>query len=152
MDPRMKQIPFLALSALLLASLTALHAAEFHVATNGSDTNPGTTDRPFKTISAGAASLKAGDTLSIGPGVYRETIRVMSSGTAELPILIAAEKQGTVTISGSVPVTGWQRSADSKIFIHDGWNKYFGKWDESLVKGGDQFKAKSMRAGTFMVR
>ncbi len=133
----------LALTALLLAPLAALHAAEFYVATSGRDTNPGTKERPFKTISAGVAGLKAGDTLLIAAGAYRETIRVTTSGTAEKPIVIAAEQKGAVTIRGSALVTGWHPSeANRKMFIHEGWDKYFGKWDESLVKGGDQFKAK----------
>ena len=131
------------LTALLLVPPAALHAADFHVATNGSDTNSGTQDKPFKTIAAGVAGLKAGDTLLVGPGVYRETIKVTSSGAPGQPITIAAEKKGTVTIRGSALVTGWRRSEEnSKMFIHEGWDKYFGKWDESLVKGGDQFKAK----------
>ena len=136
------------LVALLLSQLPALHAADFYVATNGSDRNPGTKDKPFQTISAGVAKLKAGDTLLVGSGVYRETIKVTSSGTAGQPITIAAEKKGTVTIRGSALVTGWRRSEEnSKMFIHDGWDKYFGKWDESLVKGGDQFKAKFAATG-----
>lgn len=130
-------------TALLLAPLAALHAAELYVATNGRDTNPGTKEQPFKTISAGVAGLKAGDTLLIVAGVYRETIRITTSGTAEKPILIAAEQKGAVTIRGSALVKGWRRSEENKkIFIHEGWDKYFGKWDESLVKGGDPFKAK----------
>ena len=38
------------LAALLLAPLAALHAAEFHVALNGSDANPGTSSKPFASL------------------------------------------------------------------------------------------------------
>lgn len=135
------------LAALLLLALAApLSATTYHVEQNAptaSDSNPGSQDKPFKTISAGVAVLKPGDTLLIGPGVYRETVRITTSGTAEKPIAIAAKTKGTVAIRGSALVTGWRRSEEnSKMFIHEGWDKYFGKWDESLVKGGDQFKAK----------
>ena len=47
---------FRALTILLLAPLAALHAAEFYVATNGVDTNPGTLEQPFKTIQKAAAT------------------------------------------------------------------------------------------------
>jgi pectin methylesterase-like acyl-CoA thioesterase len=84
------------LVALLLAPPAALHAADFHVATNGSDTNPGTKDKPFKTIQASIDKLMPGDTLIILPGVYRESLSVMKSGTKEKPIRIEAQQKGTV--------------------------------------------------------
>lgn len=147
----MKKRIILVAIPLLLAPAAPSFAATFYVdqnATNASDANAGAKDRPFKTISAGVAGLKAGDTLLVGPGVYRETIRVTKSGTAGQPITIAADKQGTVTIRGSALVSDWRRSeSNSRVFIHDGWNRYFGKWDESLVKGGDQFKAKFAAPG-----
>lgn len=140
-----KHVIFLAIP--LLSGLTApLFAATYHVdqkAKNAADTNPGTKDRPLKTISAGVAKMGPGDTVLIHPGVYRETVTLKTSGTEAKPITIAAAQKGTVTIRGSVLVSKWRRSeANNSIFIHDDWDKYFGKWDESLVKGGDQFKAK----------
>jgi len=40
------------------------------------DTNPGTAEKPFKTISAGVAKLQPGDTLWVRKGVYREDVRL----------------------------------------------------------------------------
>jgi len=121
------------LTALLLAPPAALHAADFYAATNGSDRNPGTKDKPFKTISASIYKLNAGDTLLLGKGVYHEAIKVFSkSGSPGQPITIAAEENGTVTVRGSVPVTGWLRSQGAQpVYIHDTWTYYFGNLDLS---------------------
>jgi hypothetical protein len=132
--------------SLLLLCATALSAATIHVDQNSiaaSDANAGTKDKPLKTISAGVAKVSAGDTVLVHPGVYRETVTLKTSGAEGKPITIEAAQKGTVTIRGSVPVKDWRPSeANKNIYVHEGWGKYFGKWDESLVKGGDQFKAK----------
>jgi hypothetical protein len=130
------------LTALLLAPPAALHAADFHVATNGSDTNPGTKDQPFKTIQAGIDKLMPGDTLIILPGAYRESLSVMKSGTKEKPIRIEAQQKGTVSVRGSCIVREWVKSQHNEHeYIHEGWDKYFGEWDVSMQNGGDTLKA-----------
>ena len=69
-----------ALTAALLVVLAApfqVLAAEYYVAQKAAaadDKNPGTLEKPFKTINAGLPKLKAGDTLHIGAGVYRESL------------------------------------------------------------------------------
>lgn len=131
---------------MLLLCATALSAATYHVdqnSTAASDANAGTKDKPLKTISAGVAKVSAGDTVLVHPGVYRETVTLKASGAEGKPITIEAAQEGAVTVRGSVPVKDWRPSeANKNIYVHEGWGKYFGKWDESLVKGGDQFKAK----------
>jgi alpha-L-arabinofuranosidase len=54
---KLKLIPVV---VLLFASLMA-HATEFHVATQGSDANPGTRRSPFRTIQHAADLAQAGD-------------------------------------------------------------------------------------------
>jgi parallel beta-helix repeat protein len=79
------------LCATLLASFNALQAAELTV-------GPGC----FKTIGEGVAALKAGDTLTIMPGEYREVVAGTLVGTAEAPITIRAWRAGSVLIRGDV--------------------------------------------------
>lgn len=43
----MKKLASILLTAMLLAPLAALHAANFHVATTGNDSNPGTQTAPL---------------------------------------------------------------------------------------------------------
>jgi MYXO-CTERM domain-containing protein len=45
-------------------------AAEYYVATTGSDSNPGTQASPFATLTKGISSAGAGDTVYIGGGTY----------------------------------------------------------------------------------
>ena len=56
-----------------------------------SDNNPGTAEQPFHTtIGRAMQALAAGDTVLIKAGVYRESVNVVASGTAEKPITIEA--------------------------------------------------------------
>jgi len=67
------------------------------------DNNPGTVDRPFKTIAGGVAKVRPGDTVVIKPGEYgREIIAIKDmDGTTERKIVIRAERPGTVILQGN---------------------------------------------------
>ncbi|MBL9181172.1 MAG: hypothetical protein JNN17_03465 [Verrucomicrobiaceae bacterium] len=56
----------------------------------------------FKTIGEGVAALKAGDTLTIMPGEYREVVSGTLVGMAEAPITIRAWRAGSVLMRGDV--------------------------------------------------
>lgn len=61
-----------ALAALLaFAPAAALLAGEFHVATAGKDTNPGTAGAPFATVQRAEKSAAPGDTVFIHGGTYK---------------------------------------------------------------------------------
>jgi hypothetical protein len=77
------------------------------IAPTGSDKNPGTIDRPFKTIQKCATVVQPGETCWLRAGIYREQVRPDVSGTAEAPITFAAYNNENVTISGTEPVEGW---------------------------------------------
>ncbi len=88
-----------------LALLTSVAtAAEYFVATGGSDANAGTAGSPFATINRAAAVAKAGDTVWIKPGTYQpaEIIRPAQSGTSTAPILYRAQPGGEVIIDGQL--------------------------------------------------
>lgn len=97
-----------------LIPLTA-HAADYYVAPNGDDTNPGTLAAPWRHIAYATCGgsylcpiatnnsnkLKAGDTLYLRAGTYNESnIRFANSGTAESPIRVTAHPNETPTIDG----------------------------------------------------
>ncbi|HEV2666424.1 MAG TPA: DUF1565 domain-containing protein, partial [Blastocatellia bacterium] len=44
--------------------------ATYHVSPTGSDSNPGSEARPFRTIQKAADSVKPGDTVLVGDGIY----------------------------------------------------------------------------------
>ena len=53
--------------------LFSLSATNYFVATNGSDSNSGTIDRPFATLDKAQSKVMAGDTVYIRQGTYRVT-------------------------------------------------------------------------------
>ena len=91
-------------------------AAHFYVATNGDDANSGLGpdgNKAFKTIQAGVNLLRAGDTLSIRGGVYRETVVFPHSGTMDSPITVEPYENEKVIISGCEPIAGWVKFKDN---------------------------------------
>jgi hypothetical protein len=87
------------LLALLLAPLSALHAAEFHVAPRGNDAHPGTKAKPFATLeraqSAARESRIQNPTAHFqvlvrgGTNELRQTLKLEAtdSGTEEAPVV-----------------------------------------------------------------
>ncbi len=106
--------------------LDVANATIYYVATNGNDSNPGTSAQPFRTIKEGMMALSAGDTLYVKSGTYSESIdtwRVpFANGTSwNNPITVAVNPGDTVTIH---PNTN-----SSFIWVADGQRKYL------IVKG-----------------
>ncbi len=84
--------------------------ADYYVSTSGNDTDPGTSDRPFRTITHAYALAAAGVTIHVDPGVYTDYtsadptvaagIRLDRSGTATNLIVLKSEVPGGAIIDG----------------------------------------------------
>ncbi|MFC4600797.1 right-handed parallel beta-helix repeat-containing protein [Cohnella hongkongensis] len=85
--------------------------ATYYVAVTGSDSNPGTSAEPFRTIQQAADVMQPGDTAVIRAGTYRETVTPASSGAEGAPITFRAEAGATVVVSGTEPLGGWTQHA-----------------------------------------
>jgi hypothetical protein len=71
----------------------------------------------FPTISKAANFAKAGDVISVKPGVYREKVQLKNSGTSDAPIRFVAERPGTVVVTGADVLTGFERmDGESPIY------------------------------------
>jgi parallel beta-helix repeat protein len=81
-------------------------ARTYYVATNGSDTNPGVSSAPFRTINKAAQVAVAGDVVTIGDGTYTESVIVRNGGTATSPIVFQAANRGMVVLTGGNYVFG----------------------------------------------
>ena len=80
----------------------------YYVSTSGSDSNPGTSTRPWRTISKAARVASAGETVYVRGGVYSEQVSLARSGTASAPINFQAFSNETPIISGAgLPMTSW---------------------------------------------
>ena len=87
---------------------------------NSSDSNPGTKEQPFKTIGK-AVSLALensqsgkGTKIIINPGVYREPVALVGSGSdIGAPIILEGLNKDKVIIKGSTILEGsWEKSDD----------------------------------------
>jgi hypothetical protein len=140
---------------------------------SGSNSNPGTSSKPFKTIQAGVnkaiADAKAGigTRLMIYPGTYRETVTV--NYKSNVPITIQAMTTGKAiidganvltnshTISSNIYAYSWKDSV-SGCGLPNGW--YSGmppvvQANEMLFVNGNPMtqvmSSSELRAGTFYV-
>ncbi len=98
---------FRLLFAVLFAQFNASQAAEHTV-------GPG----ELRTIGEGVAALKAGDTLTIMPGEYREVLSATLSGTAEAPITIRAWRAGSVLMRGDLELKDFKAAPGMReVFV-----------------------------------
>src|SRR5205809_7911903 len=70
----------------------------YYVSIQGSDSNPGTSTLPWRTIQKAANTLKPGETGIVSAGKYSERVQVTKSGTANA--LITIQGQGAVLMQG----------------------------------------------------
>ena len=110
--------------AIALAGLPASAESAFYVATNGSDANPGTRGRPFRTFERareavrGAGQTKARKVIVRG-GVYEFSASFVlgpqDSGTPKHPVIWEAAKGESVRLEGGrkLPASAWQPVEDS---------------------------------------
>jgi len=78
---------------LTLCASASARAADYYVAVDGADTNPGTLDSPFATLKRAEQAAAAGDTVYLRGGVYRFSgtqsavgVSFTKSGAADRPI------------------------------------------------------------------
>ena len=100
--------------ALLSSGARPGTAAEYYVATGGNDESPGSKAEPFRTIQKAADVARPGDTVFVRGGVYRETVRLRTSGTADAPVRFAAAPGELPVVSGAVEIAArWSRHKGS---------------------------------------
>ena len=72
----------------MLLTMNTHEKSTFYVAPTGNDVHPGTEDQPFGTIQKAADTARAGDTIVVRAGVYREAVVMPFSGEAGKPITL----------------------------------------------------------------
>src|SRR5436190_11697476 len=116
--PRLRRIPAAIAAGILLPSIAGAHRPEPAVAREyvvdagsavASDENPGTPDRPLKTIGRAAQQARPGDTVRVRAGTYREAVHLRQSGRPGAPITFAADPPGQAIVTGAEVITGWRR-------------------------------------------
>jgi Protein of unknown function (DUF1565) len=124
-----RKILFILLVAgILIVSISLWHAPSSHaagttyyVATNGSDSSPGTESAPFKTIQKAADVVNPGDTILVNDGVYtggsNQVVNATRGGTTGNPITFKSINKYGAKLSGQNNTTsiGWYVAVDYLI-------------------------------------
>ena len=102
---------------------------------NASDDNSGTIDAPFKTLAKAGKVAKAGDTVIIREGVYREILKPQNDGTELSPIVFRAAEGENVTIAATRKINNFVDIGDGlaaaklSVDLGEGRNQLFYKND-----------------------
>ncbi len=106
----MKSNPLFAVVIALLVPWSASRAVELHVATTGSDANPGTKKAPLRSIQRAADLAQPGDIVTVHTGVYRERVNPPRGGRSESQRIVYQAARGEkVEIKGSEVIRHWTR-------------------------------------------
>ncbi len=136
---RIQKVMNLFLMLIFLPALN-MNGQNYHVSKSGNDNNPGTTDKPFKTISKAAESAMAGSVITVHEGVYREHVRPPRGGTADDNRIVYRAAEGEkVVIKGSEIIRDWENFRGNvwKVTIP---NDYFGDFNPyKVLIHGDWF-------------
>src|SRR5437762_3094128 len=116
----------------LTSALVRTQGADYYVSTQGSDSSPGTSTQPFRTITRAYSVAAAGVTIHVLPGVYTDHtsgwgLHLGASGSASSPIVLKSEVKGGAVIDG-------QNASDRNegIYIDGNYNIV----DGFEIKGG----------------
>lgn len=103
----------------------------------------GSQERPFRYINEAAAAAVPGDSVIVAPGIYREKVDPVRSGTEKERIsYISSEPLGAV-ISGAEKLSVWERY-DGSTWITRVSNEMFGDYNPyTTLVYGDWFFAKA---------
>lgn len=111
---------------------------QLYVAGNVLRSGDGTFKHPFKTIQEAAAVAAAGDTVFVGPGIYRELVRPAHSGTPKDRITYISTSRGEAVITGAEELKGWE--AFENVWRVRIPNSFFGAYNPYIeVVSGDWF-------------
>lgn len=132
-------IPFMGIAALS----ATIPAAEFHVATNGNDANPGTQAAPLRTIQRAADLAQPGDVITVHEGTYRERVTPPRGGRSDARrIVYQAAPSEKVEIKGSEVVRNWVKVQDDvwKVILPNAFFAGFNPYSDLIH--GDWFVPK----------
>ena len=87
----------------------------YYVTKSGNDRNEGSKDAPFLTIGRAARLAKAGDTVRVGGGVYREWVSPENSGRPDEPVVYEAVEGELPIIKGSEIIGDWEQ-VDGSVY------------------------------------
>jgi hypothetical protein len=101
-------------AAVLFAASGSASAAtsiyHLYVATTGSDSNTGTSAKPYKTITKAASVAKAGTTIHVAAGTYSGNVSTKVSGTSTNRIIFLSDTKWGAKIIGTGTEAAWNNT------------------------------------------
>lgn len=131
----MKKVLCLIYLCCFCVNCLSLPAKEYHVSMVGDDSNNGSEKSPFRTIARAAREAYPGDVVTVHAGVYRERVIPPRGGVSdEKRIVYQAAPGEIVVITGSEPVTGWQKVQNDtwKLTLPDSFFGEVNPFDEQI--------------------
>jgi len=95
------------LTTILLFTCFFSFSKDIYVSKSGDDSNLGTQESPYLTITKAASVAVAGDNVYIRKGTYEEILRPTNSGTNGNPITFQSYENESVIISAMQAISGW---------------------------------------------
>lgn len=103
--------------------------------TGSSDSNPGTYAAPLRTIGQAMKTLRPGDDVIVGEGVYRESIIVPTLAATSYTTAVRAATPGKAVVKGSDEVKGWKQLSADTWYV--AWS---GSQPEQVFRAGSALK------------
>ena len=100
----------------------------------------GSAEHPFATIGAALAAARAGDTVEVAAGVYRERLR-MPSGESGRPVTLRAADGARVVVSGCAEIRDWRPLGDGRWETELDWRParlFVGNRPQRLAREPDE--------------
>ena len=112
----------------------------------------GSAERPFRKINEAAAVACPGDTVFVSPGIYRENVDPVNSGTEDGRITYVSREPLGAVITGAERIDGWERYTGS-VWMKRISNSVFGDYNPytTLVYGDWYFARADKHTGCNIV-
>ena len=89
------------LAAMIIIPLIC-YSGRHYVSPSGSDGNPGTFSHPWRTLDYASRQVSPGDTVNVLSGIYYESVRILTGGQEDLPVVFTVPQGEEVTVKAQL--------------------------------------------------